>query len=225
MHQGEVAPTVTVLFSSPLLSLCLCSSLSSPFYYTLPSTEGLYQLGGPRCAPQSSIEGLEDTEVGSLRPTFIFCVFMSSQDQVEVPGYLSCYATSLHSQNDAFIPSLPLSFKCLFFSSLTELSCRGNVKPMCCCWWCMGGTSWTQQAETPAQRLVMWPPWPQCWRKWRGRISRLLQNMWWSSWCHVRLCVLKPSPWCQSECGCQSRDSHRSLLHLSLKVIHIWIKP
>ncbi|KAK5904893.1 hypothetical protein CesoFtcFv8_006412 [Champsocephalus esox] len=30
------------------------------------SHEGLYQLGGPRCAPQSSIDGLEDIEVGSL---------------------------------------------------------------------------------------------------------------------------------------------------------------
>ncbi|KAA8594193.1 hypothetical protein FQN60_005027, partial [Etheostoma spectabile] len=28
----------------------------------LSNTEGLYQLGGPRCPPQSSIEGLEDIE-------------------------------------------------------------------------------------------------------------------------------------------------------------------
>uniref|UniRef100_A0A7N9ASU5 Membrane-associated phosphatidylinositol transfer protein 3 n=1 Tax=Mastacembelus armatus TaxID=205130 RepID=A0A7N9ASU5_9TELE len=29
-------------------------------------TDGLYRLGGPRCAPQSSIEGLEDIEVGLI---------------------------------------------------------------------------------------------------------------------------------------------------------------
>uniref|UniRef100_A0A7N8XM45 Membrane-associated phosphatidylinositol transfer protein 3 n=1 Tax=Mastacembelus armatus TaxID=205130 RepID=A0A7N8XM45_9TELE len=30
------------------------------------NTDGLYRLGGPRCAPQSSIEGLEDIEVGLI---------------------------------------------------------------------------------------------------------------------------------------------------------------
>uniref|UniRef100_A0A8C2XFH1 Membrane-associated phosphatidylinositol transfer protein 3 n=1 Tax=Cyclopterus lumpus TaxID=8103 RepID=A0A8C2XFH1_CYCLU len=33
------------------------------------SHEGLYQLGGPRCAPQSSIDGLEDTEPRACRST------------------------------------------------------------------------------------------------------------------------------------------------------------
>lgn len=44
----------------PLPASTLCSS----------NTDGLYQLGGPRCAPQSSIEGLEDIEVGSLPTAF-----------------------------------------------------------------------------------------------------------------------------------------------------------
>lgn len=52
----EVAPEMTLFF--PLFFPQLpASTLSSP------AAEGLYQLGGPRCPPQSSIEGLEDIEV------------------------------------------------------------------------------------------------------------------------------------------------------------------
>lgn len=65
---AEVAPACDPSFN--LLSLFIYPSLL-PFMALSASacyssnTEGLYQLGGPRCPPQSSIEGLEDVEVGS----------------------------------------------------------------------------------------------------------------------------------------------------------------
>lgn len=54
------------------VSICLTFSLFFfflfillPFCHSPINSEGLYQLGVQRCPPQSSIEGLEDTEVGS----------------------------------------------------------------------------------------------------------------------------------------------------------------
>lgn len=70
----EVAPrmTLSLPFFCPQLP---ASTLSSP------TAEGLYQLGGPRCPPQSSIEGLEDIEVRlwtTLRSTQLFILLCSS---------------------------------------------------------------------------------------------------------------------------------------------------
>lgn len=161
-----------------LLSLFMFSSsplLPPAFTIYSPHTEGLYQLGGPRCGPQSSIEGLEDTEVRPLK--YI-------HEQLLIQPHLFSNATA------------------------TFFFCRANVRRACCCSWCTGETSWTQQVGTPAPRLATWPRWPQCWRRWQGHISKLLQSMWWSSWCHVRPCALKPSPWCPSKCCGQDRESH-----------------
>ncbi|MEQ2258908.1 hypothetical protein XENORESO_004193 [Xenotaenia resolanae] len=59
---GEVASGVTLFFSlSPSLFLPSFSPLPGSFLYS-SNLEGLYQLGGRRCAPQSSIEGLDDAE-------------------------------------------------------------------------------------------------------------------------------------------------------------------
>lgn len=168
-------------FLSPFL--CLLFPLSflpaSPFFYSWLFTEGLYQLGGPRCAPQSSIEGLEDTEVRSLRKA---SQYIHQQPRTSRSTWLFILLCRPTSFTKCSLNSLP-PFECLLLSvsssTLTEPFCRGNVRHMCCCSWCMGETSWTQQAETPAQRLAMWPLWPQCWRRWRGHISRLLQNTWW----------------------------------------------
>lgn len=95
-----------------------------------------------------------------------------------------------------------------FISMTTSLSLcepsfpdRGNAKLMCCCWWCTGATSWIRPAGIRALRAATWPPWPPCWRRWRGRTSRLPANTWWSNWCRVQPCAPKPSPWCPSECG------------------------
>lgn len=95
----SVAPAVTLFL--PLFSLFLFLFL---FFLPLSSlhTGGLYQLGGPRCAPQSSIEGLEDIEVGSLQTASQYIHQQPRTCIVEVPNYL-------FSQNAASIISLPLS--------------------------------------------------------------------------------------------------------------------
>lgn len=180
--------------------------LSFPSCHLL-KTVGLYQLGVPRCPPHSSIEGLEDTEVHHSIQTFF--IFTSIQEHVKMHNNLFCknccqkmLLPSFHPESTSFCVSLSTCF------------CRENARPMCCCWWCMGATSWTQQVQTPAQRLVTWTPWPPCWRKWHRFIFRPPVNTWWSNWCHVRLCVLKLSLWCPSEYSCQNMECHWPHLHL-----------
>lgn len=192
----HLAPAVTISYPS-FLSLCF------PFPPFLPpasiiyssNTEALYQLGRPRCGPQSSIEGLEDTEVGLLWTPSRY----------------------IHEQ----LRCRSISFTKYVSFSTPNIFCRANVRPMCCCLWCTGETSWTQQVGTLALRLAMWPPWPQCWRRWRGCISRLLRNMWWSNWCHVQPCALKPSPWCPSECCGQDTESRWPHLHSLFQVSYL----
>lgn len=199
-------------FLSPFLSFY--SSLfpsflphPAPTLYS-PNTGALYQLGGPRCAPQSSIEGLEDIEVGSLRTASQYIHQQPKKHRSTRLFVLPCSPTAFTKCCLYSFHVFESLFLSVSFSTLREPFCRGNVRRMCCCWWCTGETSWTQQAETQAQRLAMWPPWLQCWRRWRGCISRPPPNTWWSSWCRVRPCALKPSPWCPSECCCQNRVSH-----------------
>lgn len=57
---GERGLHLFNLFSLFVFLFILLPSCQSPI-----NSEGLYQLGVQRCPPQSSIEGLEDTEVGS----------------------------------------------------------------------------------------------------------------------------------------------------------------
>lgn len=91
---------------------------------------------------------------------------------------------------------------------------RQNAKHTYCCWWCTGATSWTRLAGTRVQRAAMWPPWPPCWRRWRGPTLRRPANMWWSNWCRVRQCAPKPSPWCPSECGRRGGQSRWLYSHM-----------
>lgn len=44
------------------------SSFQLKAFFPLSSTESLYRLRHPRCAPQSSVDGLEDMEVSALIP-------------------------------------------------------------------------------------------------------------------------------------------------------------
>uniref|UniRef100_A0A3B5QZ12 Membrane-associated phosphatidylinositol transfer protein 3 n=1 Tax=Xiphophorus maculatus TaxID=8083 RepID=A0A3B5QZ12_XIPMA len=50
------------------------------------SHEGLYQLGGPRCAPQTSIEGLEDAEVGRKCKTHVLLLAVHGGNILDTVG-------------------------------------------------------------------------------------------------------------------------------------------
>lgn len=73
---GEVAAAVIRSFT---FSLSLFSPLSSCFEHYSSNTEGLYQLGVSHCPPQSSIEGLEDIEVGSLQTCLL--VYLAAKNR------------------------------------------------------------------------------------------------------------------------------------------------
>jgi len=81
----EVTPAVTLSFHLLCLYFFFLFPLPPPVSILYSSnTEGLYQLRGSHCAPQSSIEGLEDAEVGAwlfvflCRPTAVTkCCFYS----------------------------------------------------------------------------------------------------------------------------------------------------
>lgn len=66
---GEVAPAATLSHTFPL-SLFPATSALWP-----PEAERLYQLGVSRCPPQSSIEGLEDVEVGFNASRHVICLY------------------------------------------------------------------------------------------------------------------------------------------------------
>lgn len=61
---GRGTAAAIYLTFSPFLFFSFSFFLSATRLCAINS-EGLYQLGVQRCPPQSSIEGLEDTEVGS----------------------------------------------------------------------------------------------------------------------------------------------------------------
>lgn len=198
-------------------SLSIFSATSA----SLSEAEGLYQLGVPRCPPQSSIEGLEDIEVvfwfyGGVHEClfFIYCISEQYLQELLFPSAVCpCYYFTLSFSQSPCEPHHHHPY-------------RENAKHTCCCWWCTGAISWTRPAGTRVQRAATWPPWPPCWRRWRGPTLRRPANMWWSNWYHVRLCAPKPSPWCPSECnrrGGQSRwlYSHMKLRADGLKFINL----
>lgn len=194
----------------------LFTHLSSPhlFCHFCPSsdTEGLYQLGVPRCPPQSSIEGLEDIEV----VFWFYCLYSSAARGVLKCSVLYLYPSSSYSSCYFHLLFVPRASISVFLSipMWTPLLHRENAKHTCCCWWCTGATSWTRPAGTQVQRAATWPPWPPCWRRWHEPTSRRPANMWWSNWCRVQLCVPKPSPWCPSKCSCHGGQSHWLYSHM-----------
>lgn len=86
VHLGKGAPTATY---SHTFSLSIFSAASAPS----SEAEGLYQLGVPRCPPQSSIEGLEDVEVGFL----FYCFYSQTARGVHKCPVLYLYPNSTYA--------------------------------------------------------------------------------------------------------------------------------
>lgn len=203
-----------VLYSHTFLSLHLFCHFCPLVWY-----RGSLPAGRPPLSPSE-----QHWRAGGRRGSILILLlpFPHSRGCAQVPGSVSTvYPNSTYRSCCFHLLFVLLSASLSVFLSIPMQPLpmqppphRKNAKHTYCCWWCTGATSWTRPAGTRVQRAAMWPPWPRCWRRWRGPTLRRPANMWWSNWCRVRLCAPKPSPWCPSECGRRGGQSRWLYSHM-----------